>query len=190
MTEHGLNYKMFCTKLVTAKTLLFCPGPGVFLWKSRGLVDVSCVIFFLFCLAVVHNKELIFSISSMLQISFVSKIWFWWQVGHLSFSIYLEIIDIVALPTSCQMQLNGWMFGWLLFACGLLMQRPHVTLHLLQLDHVLGYTICRKYICKWSSSIWQSASGVQMIDCLKAHFICKARSIVRTYAQKACSKNV
>ena len=28
-----------------------------------------------------------------------------------------------------------------------------------------------------------------MIDCLNAHFICKVRSIVRTYAQKAGSEN-
>ena len=31
----------------------------------------------------------------------------------------------------------------------------------------------------------QFASGVQMIDCLNAHFLCKVRPIVRTYAQKA-----
>ena len=154
-------------------------------------VCFKCVKECYFCLPVIINKELSRIFHQLEVANFIcSKICFFWQVGDLSFSIYLEIIEIGALPTSCQLQVNGWMFGWLLFACGLLMQRPHVTLHLLQLDHVLGGTICHIYICKWSSSIWQSASGVQMIDCLKADFLCKVRSIVRTYAQKACSKNV
>ena len=34
----------------------------------------------------------------------------------------------------CQLEVNGWMFGRLLFACGLLIQLPCVTLHLL-VDH-------------------------------------------------------
>ena len=85
-------------------------------------------------LAKVMPRHVLLQIT-MLQISFVSKIWFLWQVGDLSYSIYLEIIEIGALPTSCQLQVNGWMFGWLLFACGLLMQLPHVTPHLL-VDHL------------------------------------------------------
>ena len=37
----------------------------------------------------------------------------------------------------CQLEVNGWMFGRLLFACGLLMQLPPVTLHL-PVDHLLS----------------------------------------------------